>query len=221
MEKTITGLTPGEYTVVETVPDISVPNGYRLVSTTYNVESRKVNVPKGGSAEVTITNKYEKLTEITVMKVDKDKKAKNADDPERFIDGAIFSLLDGEGHSVHSIESIQIVNASSGEEIEYSNDQFTLPIEGVKIKGLPNGTYILREEKAPAGYVIENKDTSFTVRDGNVVGSNTAIFEIENTPGAALPSAGGPGTTWIYLLGAMLTLGAGMAFVIRRRLMCG
>ena len=221
LEKTITGLTPGEYTVVETVPDISVPNGYRLVSTTYNVESRKVNVPKGGSAEVTITNKYEKLTEITVMKVDKDKKAKNADDPERFIDGAIFSLLDGEGHSVHSIESIQIVNASSGEEIEYSNDQFTLPIEGVKIKGLPNGTYILREEKAPAGYVIENKDTSFTVRDGNVVGSNTAIFEIENTPGAALPSAGGPGTTWIYLLGAMLTLGAGMAFVIRRRLMCG
>ena len=40
---------------------------------------------------------------------------------------------------------------------------------------------------------------------------------VYNTPGAALPNAGGPGTTWIYLIGSLLLLGSGIALVARRR----
>ena len=46
----------------------------------------------------------------------------------------------------------------------------------------------------------------------------TMFYSIANNPGVELPSAGGPGTTWIYILGALLTIGSGMAFVVRRRL---
>ncbi len=42
---------------------------------------------------------------------------------------------------------------------------------------------------------------------------------ISNYPGAALPYAGGAGTHWMYLLGAVLLLGCGIALVARRRLM--
>ena len=44
------------------------------------------------------------------------------------------------------------------------------------------------------------------------------LFSIGNTPGAALPNTGGPGTTLIYLLGILLTgfAGAGMVLKMRR-----
>lgn len=41
--------------------------------------------------------------------------------------------------------------------------------------------------------------------------AKNAVFTVGNTPGAALPSTGGPGTRMFYLIGALLTmLGAGM-----------
>ena len=42
-------------------------------------------------------------------------------------------------------------------------------------------------------------------------------FSVGNTPGAALPSTGGPGTNMIYLFGIMLTGFAGFGFVMKRR----
>ena len=44
------------------------------------------------------------------------------------------------------------------------------------------------------------------------------ILTVNNTPGTALPSAGGPGTTWLYLLGTLLLLGCGTILVARRRM---
>ena len=43
------------------------------------------------------------------------------------------------------------------------------------------------------------------------------VFTIPNTPGAALPNTGGPGTTTLYLLGIMLTAFAGAGLVMRKR----
>ena len=45
-----------------------------------------------------------------------------------------------------------------------------------------------------------------------------AKVTVENEPGAALPSTGGPGTTWIYLLGTVLLLGCGITLIARRRI---
>ena len=43
-------------------------------------------------------------------------------------------------------------------------------------------------------------------------------FVIGNTPGPALPSAGGPGTRAFTILGSILILGAGVLLWRRRRL---
>lgn len=43
-------------------------------------------------------------------------------------------------------------------------------------------------------------------------------YRIINSSGVELPNAGGPGTTWIYLIGSLLLLGCGVALVTRRRM---
>ena len=52
----------------------------------------------------------------------------------------------------------------------------------------------------------------------NVVEAQNAVFAVENTPGAALPNTGGPGTRLFTILGTILILGAGVLLWRRRRL---
>jgi LPXTG-motif cell wall-anchored protein len=82
------------------------------------------------------------------------------------------------------------------------------------------------EKVSPAGYCIENAETTFTISNGQVTdsslepeaGSQEIAFEIPNTPGAALPNTGGPGTRIFTILGSILILGAGVLLWRRRRL---
>ena len=97
----------------------------------------------------------------------------------------------------------------------------SIPIEGIKIAGLPNGTYTLKEEIAPDGYVITGGEIEFTAADGSIGeedAENGFTFVVENEPGAALPSTGGPGTRLFTILGSILILGAGILLWRRRRL---
>ncbi|WP_217958583.1 SpaA isopeptide-forming pilin-related protein [Acutalibacter muris] len=98
--------------------------------------------------------------------------------------------------------------------------------------GLAAGTYTLVETKAPAGYnKLENEITvkvdaeineeakevkwSVTV-DGDAV-DGTAIT-VENNKGSTLPSTGGMGTTILYIVGAVLVVGAGVVLFTKRRM---
>ena len=109
------------------------------------------------------------------------------------------------------------------------------------------GYYEIKETQTPAGYIITG-DAAFyikieatgikllekEVKDGKLgfkeaastkVGNvtigtqgTTVTFTVENTPGAALPNTGGPGTNLIYLLGLMLTsVGCGGLMMRKRR----
>lgn len=44
-----------------------------------------------------------------------------------------------------------------------------------------------------------------------------ALITVINEPGAALPATGSPGTTFIYILGTMLTGLAGTILALRRK----
>jgi LPXTG-motif cell wall-anchored protein len=50
-----------------------------------------------------------------------------------------------------------------------------------------------------------------------VDGKKCYTVTILNNPGASLPSTGGPGTTFIYILGTMLTGLAGTILALRRK----
>lgn len=111
--------------------------------------------------------------------------------------------------------------------------------KSIQIIGVNEGTYRLRELKAPAGYNIlkeaivvqinvehnnnTGKITSFTVtaqgQNGTTNAKNgTATFELLNTKGSTLPSTGGIGTTIFYVVGSLMVLAAVVLLITRKRM---
>ena len=101
-----------------------------------------------------------------------------------------------------------------------------------KFQGLDSGTYYLHETEAPAGYNLLKEDVTVTITatygdDGQITSSSATsanngqyqqVQKIENKSGATLPSTGGMGTTLLYIIGAILVVGAGVLLVARRRM---
>ena len=101
-----------------------------------------------------------------------------------------------------------------------------------KFQGLDSGTYYLHETEAPAGYNLLKDDVAVTITatygdDGQITSSSATsanngqyqqVQKIENKSGATLPSTGGMGTTLLYIIGAILVVGAGVLLVARRRM---
>lgn len=115
----------------------------------------------------------------------------------------------------------------------------------LKFENLSLGDYKLSETKIPAGFVKTAGVIFFTVavdssgeptviwKDGDggdeITGPQGSVsfsrvenqfkfkFIVGNTPGAILPSTGGPGTNILYLIGCILTILAGMGIVMRRK----
>lgn len=97
--------------------------------------------------------------------------------------------------------------------------------------GLKEGTYILHETKAPAGYNKLKDDITIKVDatygdDGKLISLKYNVDEteitgntvqVENNMGSELPSTGGIGTTIFYIVGAVLVVGAGVLLFTKRR----
>ena len=104
----------------------------------------------------------------------------------------------------------------------------------ITFTGMSNGRYCLKETKAPDGYIILISEIYFTVNDGAVsltdedgepetydqvaLEDDNMTIVISNTPGAALPNTGGPGTRPFRILGSILIAGAGVLLWRRKRL---
>ena len=173
---------------------------------------------------ITVTNQMDRSNAINVVI----KKTDDAEGSTNYLNGARFRLL-------YRADSQGTYTGVSSDVVAEVDDEsaFTVPASGITLTGLIDGQYQLEEISAPAGYVItESHPVTFTVSggaitdtDGTVSGvrytaaaeESDAEFIIPNTPGAQLPSAGGRGTTWIYLLGSILLLGCGIALIARRR----
>ena len=172
-------------------------------------------IPDDGDT-VTFTNKLEGVP-VRVLKVDQE---------ARPLEGAKFSFV-GEnkfgGEAADDMEST----------IVDSRDAVIIEDEAV-----PLGTYVLQEDKAPAGYIglegnveisishgtNENIEVSLKIGETQITSptyisndNGTWVMMIMNTAGYELPSTGGPGTSLIYLLGIMLTGFAGTGLVMRKR----
>ncbi len=142
-----------------------------------------------------------------------------------------FIPLKGAGFTLYkkdvSGEYIQVGEEVKGEEMT----QFVF-------SGLDDGDYMLKETTTPVGYnTIE--DIYFTItaehtveglttlegtnaENGNVfTGELTAgslTTNVENNKGATLPETGGIGTTIFYALGGLLTVGAVVLLVTKKRM---
>ena len=84
----------------------------------------------------------------------------------------------------------------------------------IAFKGVDSDlTYYLRETQAPAGYNKLSDDVQ--VKPKNDL---SLVSEVGNNKGNELPSTGGIGTKLFYLVGSILTCGAFILLVVRRRM---
>jgi LPXTG-motif cell wall-anchored protein len=96
------------------------------------------------------------------------------------------------------------------------------------IYGLSNGTYYLKEIKAPDGYNLVTESTAITVNNSSSMGTFTtadkSVYDITtgggvvvvNNKGTLLPVTGGSGTVFIYIGGALL-VAVGCLLLLRWR----
>ena len=123
-----------------------------------------------------------------------------------------------------------------------SDDTGMLKSGNQSVFRLAAGNYELVETKAPDGYekksepvtlVVGQKDPSdpmhvITYDDGTAYSTSGQgitynadtelyLIKITNESGVVLPYAGGPGTTWIYLIGSLLTICSLIALIVRLR----
>ncbi|MBQ1467709.1 MAG: hypothetical protein IIZ27_04460 [Solobacterium sp.] len=107
------------------------------------------------------------------------------------------------------------------------------------LDNLAIGEYRLVETSIPDGYEPMNGAVRITVgaelvtamQDGNPCNTyvkgdaqwvsgqpnDTIQIQVYNHAGVELPESGGPGTTWIYMIGGFLTVACGVAIAARRR----
>lgn len=118
---------------------------------------------------------------------------------------------------------------TSGNEIQVNS--YTSEQRGkISIKNLPIGQYVLRETKAPTGYVKSAEpwnitvanDRTITVKyDGKDVASkpdnNKTIYQITNTKVYSLPESGGPGTYGFTISGVAILATAFLLFINNKR----
>lgn len=93
----------------------------------------------------------------------------------------------------------------------------------IDIEGLKEGTYYLKETKAPKGYNLLKNPVEIRIDSAGKIyvdGStkeNTGNVEVKNNSGTLLPSTGGMGTTLIYIAGIVLVVLSGYVLISKRR----
>lgn len=245
---TFTGLTAGTYYVYEIDADgdpvtktgaaATVVAGGNEYTVTYT--GNPATVANGQTAEMSIRNTKAPF-DLNIIKTEKDKPAVALNGAEFALNKLVESGTDESrtiSYDPAFAERTAVTATVSGNAGRASFDD------------LPLGYYEIKETKAPAGYIL-NGDTIFwikvtstgierVVRDNSkpmdewetagsvaddpvtfTASGETFTATIANTPGAELPSSGGPGTTWIYLLGVILLLGCGTSLIARRRAKAG
>lgn len=139
---------------------------------------------------------------------------------------AVLSSEDGEGNPVN-ITAITAITVDG--------------LSVIRFEGLGEGTFEIRETRAPAGFNLlkdpiyvrtvwnneEKKWTAFRCDvSGNqiegdktvqVTNDGTITLTVENRTGTELPSTGGIGTTIFYVAGVLLVLGAGAMLIRKKR----
>ena len=193
----------------------------------------------------TLTNQLKNEIKLTIHKVDKADLNKNNFVP---LSGAKFKLMkykiEGEGNDRHWVEDAdwgpedqsEIAENPSGSGIfnfgdlkfgyyEIVETQFPAgyiqPDENPMFQLRENPTSHTREailvhaSGESIGQPIDGNATDL-LKIGNESAGATITYG--NTPGAELPSSGGPGTTWIYLIGSILLICCGTLLVARRRM---
>lgn len=192
-----------------TIAEESVPEGYSLI---------QISGDKIQSGVLTAYNRKTSV-DVTLVKTDKNNRSKK-------LNNATFTL--------RQIDPVKTGNMDTRALDGGRSDSQTTTGEGdnqgkLSFANLSNGIYEIKETIAPAGYILV-EDAIFyikvdesgvqllqmdettaaeswaTITATSLVTLQNGTATVGNEAGAELPSTGGSGTRWIYILGAALTL---------------
>ena len=182
------------------------------------------------TALTTITNSREKV----ILK-------KTDEITGQTIEGAVFELFQGREKlylntdyliltraQVEAIIGMDITSDAAAEAMEQNGISSTITIGEAELIGvILDQEYKLSEVSAPAGYVIKNKDITFTLtktgdgREISVEGANASAegitITITNPPGAELPMTGGSGTLPYTFGGLAMIMASALMYGFRMR----
>lgn len=96
----------------------------------------------------------------------------------------------------------------------------------IHLHKIEDGTYYLKELKAPDGYYLLKDEIKLTVEDGKLTGNHETtgiqispsglILTVPNRAGYKLPDTGGPGTL-LYTLWGMVLLAGSLTYILYQR----
>lgn len=231
---TFTDLPAGTYYIYEVVGGAAVTTSGQTATIdgrdyTVTYEGNAAEVASGQTAQSKVINAKQPY-DLQLLKIEKT----DSSEPET-LGGAVFTM----NQLAYDPDAAKKISYVPGTEVTVrTEDDGTASFEE-----LAQGYYEIVETIAPAGYVLAD-DCSFCIRvtssgislvirddtlppdqweeaesDGLVTFNAEEEFlaTIENEPGTELPSSGGPGTTWIYLLGMILFIGCSTLLIARRR----
>ncbi len=161
------------------------------------------------------------------------------DSANKVLDGAKFEIYASDAEDATALQLVSeggnVYHLATAEEIADAAVTKVTEFEAgeVTITGLDNGTYYLKETAAPEGYnalkelipveVKQDVAESLKADVDDYAGYRLYVeggVQVINNTGAELPSTGGMGLTLIYIVGALLVVGAVIVLVSRRRMSC-
>lgn len=232
--KMVSGVSQGKYIIVEYTAtlnqnaEVGLPGNPNTVYLEYSDKPDQSSSSDTGNTGKTPEDKVIVFTyELDTTKVD-------GQDNTKKLEGAEFKL-----HNADNKWAIVDSNAkvTGWADTEEGGSTLTSDANGLfKVIGLDDGTYYLKETKAPTGYNLLSSEitvvitatttngqtwtdgvassalTSLAVTADGTAGTGDtstgiASITVANNTGALLPSTGGMGTTIFYVVGAVLVIG--------------
>ena len=148
-------------------------------------------------------------------------------DPNGLIGGVPVDTTKYESTTVkYALETVETIVRT---EAEYKTVTGTVAADGtLRFEGLGEGTYTIKEIKAPDGYNILTEELTVTISwneetktytyEGAATENGIARVVVVNEAGTELPSTGGTGTTIFYIAGGVMVLAAVVLLVSRKRM---
>lgn len=243
--KTVSGVSQGKYIIVEYTATLNQNAVVGLDGNPNAVYLEYSNKPdQSGSGDTDNTGKTPE-DKVIVFTYELDTTKVDGQDNTKKLEGAEFKLhnADNKWAIVNSDNKV-----TGWADTEEGGSTLTSDANGLfKVIGLDDGTYYLKETKAPTGYNLLSNEitvviaaattngqtwtdgvassalTNLTVTADGTAGTgdtSTGIagITVANNKGSTLPETGGMGTTLFYVLGGGLVLVAVVLLVTKKRM---
>lgn len=243
--KTVSGVSQGKYIIVEYTATLNQGAVVGLDGNPNVVYLEYSNKPdQSGSGDTGNTGKTPE-DKVIVFTYELDTTKVDGQDNTKKLEGAEFKLHNADNKWAIVDSNSKVTGWADTEE---GGSTLASDANGLfKVIGLDDGTYYLKETKAPTGYNLLSSEITVVIKatttngqtwtdgqassaltnlavtaDGTAGTGDTSTgiagITVANNKGSTLPETGGMGTTIFYVLGTILVLGAAIMLITKRRM---